>query len=376
MMQLYAISGWPQMRAIKGIPSGAAAWREALVLAIELDDVDYQLRAIWALWVDRTNNGEAAEALTLADRFAIVAERAGDSQDRMIGQRMRGKSLHYLGDLVGSRREIEQMLERYAPPPQRSHLIRFQYDQRLVAQITLVRGLWLQGHADQALVLVEQMIAEGLALEHILTLAHILSDAACFIALWAGDLPLAARYTKMLREQTTLHALDVWHTYADAFEGEILIRQENAPDGIVALQRTIRSLEAAGFVLYNAAFEGVLAEGLMACGRHDEADTIVSSALARCQASGEAWCVPELIRVRALSLAMRKRTEEAIGLVVEGLEIARSQGALSWELKLASTLVGIDDRDSARDMLCEILNRTTEGFGTRDYRNAVDRLGQ
>ena len=174
MMQLYAISGWPQMRAIKGVPSGAAAWRETLALAIELDDVDYQLRAIWALSVDRTNHGEAAEALALADRFAAVAERAGDSQDRMIGQRIRGKSLHYLGDFVGSRREIEQMLERYAPPPQRSHVIRFQYDQRLIAQITLVRGLWLQGYADQALALVEQMIAEGLALEHTLTLAHIL----------------------------------------------------------------------------------------------------------------------------------------------------------------------------------------------------------
>ena len=296
MMQLYAISGWPQLRAIKGIPSGAAAWRETLVLANELDDVDYQLRALWALWVDRTNNGEAAEALTLADRFAVVAERAGDSQDRMIGQRMRGKSLHYLGDFVGSRREIEQMLDRYAPPPQRSHLIRFQYDQRLTAQITLVRGLWLQGHADQALVLVEQMIAESLALDHILTLAHVLSDAACFIALWAGDLPLATRYAKMLRDHTTLHALDVWRTYADAFEGEILIRQGNAHDGIATLQRAIQSLEAAGFVLYNAAFEGVLAEGLEACKRHDEADTTATGALARCQASGAAWCVPELMR--------------------------------------------------------------------------------
>jgi hypothetical protein len=232
MMQLYAISGWPQLRAIKGIPSGAAAWRETLVLANELDDVDYQLRA---LWVDRNNNGEAAEALTLADRFAVVAERAGDSQDRMIGQRMRGKSLHDSGDFVGSRREIEQMLDRYAPPPQRSHLIRFQYDQRLTAQITLDRGLWLQGHADQALVLVEQMIAESLALDHILTRAHVLSDAACFTALWAGDLPLATRYAKMLRDHTTLHALDVWRTYADAFEGEILIRQRNAHDGIATL---------------------------------------------------------------------------------------------------------------------------------------------
>ena len=86
--------------------------------------------------------------------------------------------------------------------------------------------------------------------------------------------------------------------------------------------------------------------------------------------------MPELMRVRALSLAARKRTEEAIGLVVDGLEIARSQGALAWELKLASTLVEIDDRDSAKDRLREILNRTSEGFGTRDYRGAVARLGQ
>jgi predicted ATPase/DNA-binding winged helix-turn-helix (wHTH) protein len=376
MMQLYAISGWPRMRAIKSIPSGAAAWRKTLALAIELEDVDYQLRAIWALSVDRTNHGEAAEALTFAKRFAVVAERAGDLQDRVIGQRVHGKTLHYLGDFAGSRREIEQMLERYAPPPQRSHVIRFQYDQRLVAQVTLARGLWLQGCADQALVLVEQMVADGLALEHTLTLAHILSDAACFIALWAGDLPLAARYTKMLREHTTLHALDVWHTYADAFEGEILIRQENPLAGMLPLQRAIRSLDAAGYVLYNAAFKAVLAEGLVACKRDADADSIVSDALARCKNSGEAWCVPELMRVRALSLAARKRTEEAIGLVVDGLEIARSQGALAWELKLASALVGIDDGESARDRLSETLNRTSEGFGTRDYRDAVARLGR
>jgi predicted ATPase/DNA-binding winged helix-turn-helix (wHTH) protein len=376
MMRLYAISGWPQMRAIKGISSGAAAWREVLALAIELDDADYQLRAIWALWVDRVNNSETAESLTLADRFAVVAERAGDSQDRMIGQRMRGKSLHYLGDFAGSRREIEQMLERYAPPPQRSHVIRFQYDQRLTAQITLVRGLWLQGHADQALVLVEQMIAEGVALDHTLTLAHILSDAACFIALWAGDLPLATRYTKMLHDHTTLHALDVWRTYADAFEGEILIRQGNAHDGIATLHRAIRSLETAGFVLYNAAFDGVLAEGLEACNRHDEADSIVSSALARCQASGTAWCVPELMRVGALSLAARERTPEAIHLLTSALEIARSHGALAWELKLASTLAGFDDSGRARKRLREIVDRTSEGFSTRDYREAVALLGR
>jgi hypothetical protein len=211
MMQLYAISGWPQMRAIKEISSGAAAWRETLALAIVLDDIDYQLRATWALWVDRINKGEPAEALPLAEQFAVLAERAGDSQDRLIGERIRGKSLHYLGDFVESRRVIERMLERYAPRAQRSHLSRFQYDQRLTAQITLARGHWLQGYADQAVDLVEKMIADGLALEHTLTLAHVLSDAACFIALWAGDLPRSTIHDDAAGTRQTARARRLAH---------------------------------------------------------------------------------------------------------------------------------------------------------------------
>ena len=81
------------------------------------------------------------------------------------------------------------------------------------------------------------------------------------------------------------------------------------------------------------------------------------------------------MRVRARSLAARGRTDEAIGLAVHGLEVARSQGALAWELKLGSTLVAIDGGDSVTERLREILNRTSEGFGTRDYRDAVAMLG-
>ena len=51
------------------------------------------------------------------------------------------------------------MLELYEP--QQSHLVRFQYDQRLTAQAILARNLWLQGYADQALALVPQMVAEA-----------------------------------------------------------------------------------------------------------------------------------------------------------------------------------------------------------------------
>lgn len=374
MMQLYAVSGWPQMRAIKGIPSGAAAWKETLRLAVELDDVDYQLRALWALWVDSNNGGAVTESLVLADRFAALAERAGDPEDRMVGRRLRGKSLHFLGDFAGSRRETEQMLDLYAPPSQRSHVIRFQYDQRLTAQITLARNLWLLGYAEQALALVEQMVTEATALDHTLTLAHVLSDATCFVALWVGDLALATHYVDMLRTHTSLHALDVWHTYSEAFEAEIMIRQGRANEGVGPLRRAIKALESAGFVLYNRAFEGVLAEGLLALGRSGDALAVVEIAVERCHSTGEAWCLPELMRIQALGLAAADRPHVAAAVLREGLKMAHGQGALSWELRLATALVQVDESSGPHDTLRDVMKRMSEGFAMSDYLRAAAML--
>lgn len=334
LMQLYAVAGWPRMRAIQGIPSGAEAWKQALELAVELGDVDYQSRALWALWVDSVNSGAATQSLVLADRFAAVAEKSDDPQDGLIALRLRGRSLHFLGRFGESRRETERMLERYEPPPSRSHLIRFQYDQRLTAKITLARDLWLEGHGETALTLIAEMIAEAEALDHTLTLAHVLSDGACFIALWSGDLALAARYTAMLRAQTTLHALDVWRTYAEAFDAEILIRRGAAREGIGPLRRAIGALETGGFVLYRAAFAGVLAEGLIACGRGEEAEEAAAAAIDRCAGSGEAWCLPELMRIRGLALSATGRLREAQSIRAEALGLARAQGAGFWERRL------------------------------------------
>jgi predicted ATPase/DNA-binding winged helix-turn-helix (wHTH) protein len=371
MLQLHAVSNWPRVQAVGGTPSAAAARHETLALAVELEDVDYQLQAVWALIIECANKGAAAEALAMADRFAALAQQASDPQDQVIARRLRGKSLHFLGDFAGSRRETEQMLELYEPRP--SHLVRFQYDQRLTAQITLARDLWLQGYADRALALVEQMIAEAQALDHTLTFGAVVCDAACFIALWVGDMALAARYTDMLKAHTSPEYRG-WHGLGEACEGEILIRQGHAEEGVERLEHAIRSLRAGPFCLYRTAIEGVLAEGLLACGQISDARETVEGAIDRCRASGEAWCLAELTRIRAVVLAGSDFAAEAVDVVASGLEIARAQGALAWELRLASTLTEIQDTVGARDTLRRVLDRFQEGFGTNDYLRAVARL--
>jgi predicted ATPase len=58
----------------------------------------------------------------------------------------------------------------------------------------------------------------------------------------------------------------------------------------------------------------------------------------------------------------------------QALDWARREGALSWELRAATSLARLlrdrDRVDEARDLLAPIYDRFTEGFGTADLREA------
>ena len=379
-MRLYAVLGWPQMRAITGFPSGAEAWRSALAIAEEVGDTDYQARALWALWTDRVNNGEAAQALAFADRFAALARTCPEAADPLIAQRVRGWSLLMLGQIDEAQANIVSMLHNYVPPAQRSHVARFQYDQRSTARITLARALWLGGHADQALRDVADNLAEVVASDHTLSVAHVLSDAACFVALWCGDLALAERYTALLRVHTAAQALDVWHTYGDCFEGEILLRRGQTAAGLALIRAGVDKLRTAGFVCYHTAFLGVFADGLRSAGHLSEAEAVIDELLVLCARTGEAWCLPELLRLGGEIHRDQGLFAEAEQALLRSLEVARAQDALAWELRttvsLARTWAELGRVAEARERLTSVMARFSEGFGTIDYRAAGDLLAR
>ncbi len=371
-MRLQAALGWPQMRAIIGQASGAAAWTAALDLAQSLGDVDYQLRALWALWVDRTNAGEPRLALDLAERFAALA---ADPADICIGDRMRARSLHLLGDFAGAHVHVRRMLDRYVAPVNRAHVVRFQYDQRITARITLGRVLWLRGLPDQAMAEIEDNIAEALALDHNASLAHALADGAVPVALLSGDLAAAQRFNAMLKARTQARALDVWNTYAACFEGQILIRQGQAAAGVALLEGAIARLRHATFILYLTAFLGALGEGLAAAGRPAEGLATLDAALARCAETGEAWCTAELLRLRGQILAAGGQADAAETAYREALRIASDQQGPSWGLRAATSLAALwRSRGRAHEavtLLEDAMAALGEGFARPDFQAAV-----
>ncbi|MDE5451647.1 hypothetical protein GWE18_01985 [Bradyrhizobium sp. CSA112] len=378
-MHLYAAVAWSQMYTTASARDTGAAWATAFEIAEGLDDTDYRLRALWGMWASRVNRGEFVEALALAKRFSSVAEKTADINDRLLGDRLTGASLHFLGNQSSARQHIERMLAHYVAPVRRSHAVRFQFDQGVTARITLARVLWLQGFATEALRCVENNVSDALSINHRLSLCNALAQAACPIALMAGDLLAAERYTRMLLYQTASDELDIWRAYGRCFEGELQVKRGNLAAGLQQLKVGIDELRRARFVQYLTTFLGALAEGLAVAGDALLAKAAIDEAIGRNEQSEERWCSPELLRIKGV-VALQRDAGQAEEDFLASIELARTQEALAWELRTTTSLARLR-RDQGRvgeayELLSPLYSRFSEGYETDDLKIAKGLLDE
>ncbi|SCW50880.1 Predicted ATPase [Rhizobium mongolense subsp. loessense] len=349
-MKLYAALGWPQMRATDAPEYGIQAWSTALKIAEEIGDIDHQLRAIWALWVDAINRAQPALGMEFVERFGELAVSSTDPTDTIIGKRMRGATLHWLGRHAESCNELRQMLQEYSGLRGGQHSIRFQFDQRVTARIILARAMWVLGEEAEALQEVRETVDYALEVGHTLSLSNVLAEAACPIALLSGRDDLAADYISQLREQTKTLSLDVWHCYAECFEAELMLREGRAEECIRALRIGMETLSSAGFTLFMTHFQSVAASAMSKLSRHSEAHRLMDDAIEHCGGSGERWCLPELHRVKA-AVILSEELDDAVSRAMEhltlGAEAACHDGAYSWKRRIDRDLAVLSSNTEA-----------------------------
>ncbi|AJC79777.1 response regulator protein [Rhizobium etli bv. phaseoli str. IE4803] len=349
-MKLYAALGWPQMRSTDAPEYGVQAWSTALRIAEEIGDVDHQLRATWALWVDAINRARPALGMEFAERFGALARSSDDPTDAIIGRRMRGATLHWLGRHAESGDELRQILTEYAGLRGGQHSIRFQFDQRVTARIILARAMWVLGEEEGALQEVRETVDYALDIGHTLSLSNVLAEAACPLALLSGRDDLAADYIAQLREHTKALSLDVWHCYADCFEAELMLRAGRAEECVRTLRAGMETLSSAGFTLFLTYFQSVAAKAMAKLSRHSEALRLIDEAIEHCVGSGERWCLPELHRAKAeviLSDAPGHFAQLAMKQLTLGAEAARRDGAHAWQRRIDRDLMAMSSNDAA-----------------------------
>jgi predicted ATPase len=313
----------------------------------------------------------------MARTFCLLAEQQPDKNDRLIGDALVGASEHFLGDQISARAHIERMLANFSAPDHRSHSYagRFQFDQHVMPRMFLARILWLKGFPNQAMRTVEDAVQAALEAKHAVLICEVLCHAACPIAMWTGDFALADRHVKNLVDHATRHTLLLWRELACMFEALLAVSCGDVVGGLRLLRAGFDELGESMPPLDYVWFQSELAEALGRAGQIADGLTVAEQAIERCEQTNEQWLCAELLRVKGdLMLRKKSTAAKAEDSFREALDWARRQGALSWELRAATSLARLlrDQRRCAEAIavIQPVYNRFTEGFRTTDLANA------
>jgi len=342
-----------------------AAWRNAYEIAVELDDPEYRLRTLWGQWINRYISGDLVGALDIAREFAALGPRNTPQADLLVGERILALTLHIMGDHGNALRHIDHMLEHYVAPPNGSHFERYQFDQKVTARSHKSLILWVQGRPEQAIRLVGDNVAQADTIKHQLSVFYALVFA-CPVSLLVGDRALARR---LIQRVLDISVTPAWTTWAECFRGVLLI-EEGSAEGPRHLREALNGIFKGSFQFLYGWYLGVLARGLLAQGELGEAGDMIQEALDDAALRKERWCEPELLRIKAEVLASLGHGNDAGALFRQSLAVAQEQGALSWELRTATSLAHLlrNQGRPADAIAClrPVYGRFTEGFGTAD----------
>jgi tetratricopeptide (TPR) repeat protein len=321
-------------------------------------------------------SGAYREALGAAQRFRAIPKRQIPLADLLIGERLLGVTHHVLGDQELARRHLESMLARYSAPADQSHRVRYQFDQRVAALSFLGQTLWIQGFADQAKRTIEAAVGEASSSGHAASRMYALYNGACPVALLCGDLPLADRYIDLLSDVAAIN--DNWQLWAECSRGIRLIAGGDPLEGTRVLRAGLSGMSPLAFQQRYASYLGALAVGELEIGDLDSAASAIEEALQQSYRNEDRWCVAELLRIRGDVALRGERGADAEALFEESLDWSVRQGALSWELRTATSLARLKQAQGraseARARLRFVYDRFTEGFETADLRAARNLL--
>jgi len=325
-----------------------AANARALLIAEQVDSPELEAEALMGIVIVTMAHGDYVQASNTLGRLNSAARRSGSAIFMLVADRIGSQVSHLAGFHAKSRALAERVLNHPAPRGPMG-TISGGLDHGVSMRIMLTRVLWIEGFADQAASLAEETLQLA-SREDTLALCQTFSLCACPVALWRGDIAVAAKRTDEFRSLAASHITGgVWLPTSAVIPWWLT----ESSEGVTSV------LQLDHLITVRSSF-------------------ITPGAVARA-ASGEAgWCAPELLRAHGERLLL-EGTAGAVDAAQErfqqSLAIAAQQHALAWELRSATSLARLWQRQGraseARDLLAPVYRRFTEGFDTADLLGAA-----
>jgi predicted ATPase/DNA-binding winged helix-turn-helix (wHTH) protein len=352
------------------------AFTRGLALARELAQPLREMRLFSGFHIYLTRVSDFNGALALAERSRLVAAGIADPAGVLMASWMVGVTQHLIGRQDLAWQDCASALT-HGETSRWISLTRLGYDHRIIALVASARALWLRGYPDQAVEAAKYTLDEAGKLEYPLTLAIALVWSA-YVFFWVGDRQTASEITERLLVHTAKYSLRPYQAVGLGLRGEVLVLNGRLDEGIALLEQSLDRLRANRHQILDAAFMSDLAQALAIAGQPDRALKTIELAV-ETVGDNTSFHVPEMLRIRGeiLGGVAAPDLPQAELCLRASLELARRQSALSWELKTATSLARVWQRQGlfrqADDLLRPLYGRLTEGFKTSDP-SAASRL--
>jgi predicted ATPase len=268
-------------------------------------------------------------------------------------------------------------------------LICYSQDPGVVGLSYMAHVLWLLGYPDQALEKTREALNLAHTLAHPFTLAFAM-NFACEIHQLRGDMKASQEQAEALIALASEQGFPLWLAGGMVQKGHALFEQGKTEEGMAQMRQAMNDFQTIGIKVGKPGGLATQALVLVKVGQIEEGLNTLAEAFATVENNdGEKQFTAELYRIKGELLLMQAASGQkanfnenvtALSLAEQqaeqcfhhALAIARDQGAKSWELRAATSLSRLWQRQGqkteARKLLAEIYGWFTEGFDTEDLR--------
>ena len=354
-------------------------YARAQALCLEVGEPQQVAKMLAGLWVFYCVRGDHTAALALGEQFLGVAERQQDATLSLVVNSVLGGTLLWRGEFANSQVHLDKVISLYVPEQHRDLGYQMGDDPGLWAMTYRAETLWFLGYPDRAREQDYQALALAQNLAHPLSLAGSLAHIAQ-VHLFRREGQEALAHLEALLPLTQEHGFAWWLGLGMSLRGWALVeRADQREAGLLQIREGLAALKATATEseLYVPLVLGALASGYAQSGQTQEGLQAVTEALALVEKNKERWTEAELFRIKGDLLVHEhssEKAEPAAGCFHKAIEIAQRQRAKSLELRAVMSLARLwqqqEKQAEAHQLLFDIYNWFTEGFDTKDLKDA------
>jgi predicted ATPase len=317
--------------------------------------------------------------LSLAEQMEEISEPRNDVAALLLGQFLRGITRFFLGEFIAARSIFEQCLGLSDPSHRAVYATLVPQDPHATMLAQLALTLTYLGFVDQGRARMNEALSDVRRLGHVYSLVVVLLRA-CWMEWVARSPHEAQRHAEEALNLSNEHGFQFWLGWGFVYRGWSLTALGQAGEGCNLLTKGLSLCRATKAVTGTPPALMLLTEAYAKLGRTTEGLNCLDEAAQIIDTTDERYSEVELHRLRGDLLNATGDRSAAEQNYHQALAVAKPQGARLFELRAATSLARLW-RDQgkvrqARELLAPVYGRFTEGFDTRDLKEAKALLNE